>query len=320
MRFSFLSKHFPPPKFLKPEYAGISFSDTAIKAVYFEKGKSNPRVKSLNVALEAGAIVTGNMVSAEKIAKALSALEDAFGGMQVFFTVPDELVYIYTVKIPVVSGKDVTESIAFTIEENVPVSLADAVFDFEPYKVEDEGEGYLSTFIVAVSVKKEIDRYLDALKESGLKPLGCIHESQAAANALIGKKFSGTTCIVDARQNRLGLYFALNNIVVFSNVVSVVAEGYKKQFLNEYEKFLEYTIKHGIGGNKPADQVLVCGEFEYAKKAVETIVEASSFTKNAKLGNVWTNVLSIEKNAPSISFEDSLNLAEPIGAVLSEIN
>jgi hypothetical protein len=319
MQFGFLSKHFPPPKFLKPEYAGISFSDSNIKAIYFDKGKSKPNIKNLNVSLEAGAIVGGNILNPESVIKSLSNLEDGFGGMQVFFTVPDELVYIYSVKIPVASGKDVSESVAFTIEENVPVSLSDAVFDFLPFEVMEEGEAYLATFIVAVSVKREVEKYVQVLKESGFEPLGCIHESQAAANTLINKKSTGSTCIVNATKNRLGLYLAIHSAVVFSNIVPVSADGYKKQFLGEYEKFLEYSIKHDIGGNKPAEQVLVCGEFEYAKKAVETIVETSSFTKNAKLGNVWTNVLSIEKNAPSISFEDSLGLAEPIGAVLSEI-
>lgn len=319
MRSSFLSKHFPLPKFLKPPHIGVTFSDSVIKAVMFDGPLPNPDLKSIVIPIDKGTIVGGNIANIPEITKKLAIVRESFKSSFVLFTIPDELTYIFSVSIPITKGGNVTESVAFTIEENVPFSLADTVFDFTPFSTVKSESGYQASVVVAACVKREIEKFTEVFHKSGFELVGCVHESQAIANAVIPKDFTGASYIAHSRGDRIGIYLIRNNIVCFSTLRSVLEGDYKKQFLDEYVKFVEYSSKYGTEEDAQTKNIFVCGEFEYAKKTVEALIELGGSTKNAKLSNVWSNVLRIEKNEPSISYEDSLNLAGPIGAILSDI-
>lgn len=319
MKFGFLSKYFPPEKYLKPPHIGISFSDANIKAIFFDKTHKKPLLKNIILPLEKGAIVSGSVVNENEVVSKLSVIRENFDLPFVFFTIPDELAYVFSTSISIASGGDMTESVAFIMEENVPLSLADIVFDFEPTKVVQTDAGHDVSVVVAASAKKEIEKFVEVFYKSGFEPVGCVNESQAIANALISKRSGETLSIVHARENRVGIYLVKNNLVRFSTLRTILGEDYKKQFLDEYEKFLEYCIKYDTGDERSIKSILVCGDFEYAKKVVEVIVGSDNHVKDVKLSNVWTNVFEIDKNLPAIPYEESLSFAGPIGAVLADI-
>lgn len=319
MKFEFISKYFPPEKFLNPPHIGISFSGSNIKAVLFDKTSSNPNIKSVVVPIEKGAIVSGSIVNVEAVVKALSEIRKKFDSPFVFFTIPDELTYIFSTSVPVDAKLDATESIAFTIEENVPLALADTVFDFTPTKIVKLEPEYKVSFVVAACAKNEIEKFVKIIQDGGLEPVGCIPESQAIANTLSPKELEGKLYIIHARENRIGIYLVKDGVVHFSTLRSVPEDNYEQQFLDEYEKFLEYCSKYNADQDEPIKFIFVCGEFEYAKKTAEALSSKKESAKKVKLANVWVNVLKIEETSPGISYEDSLNLAGPIGAVLSDI-
>lgn len=319
MKFNFLSKYFPPEKFLNPPHIGISFSDSNIKAILFDKTSSNPSLKSIVVPVEKGSIVAGKIINTNDVTEKLSIVKNFFDSPFVFFTIPDELTYIFSTSAPVNAKLDATESVAFTIEENVPLSLADTVFDFIPTKIVKLEPEYKASFVVAVCAKNEIEKFIKIIQDSGLEPIGCIHESQAIANALTSKNFKEKLCIVHARENRIGIYLIKEGIAHFSTLRSVLGDNYEQQFLDEYENFLEYCSKYNTEQNEPIEFVFVCGEFGCAKKVTEVLSNKGNPAQKVKLSNVWVNVLKIEKETPNVSYEDSLNLAGPIGAVLSDI-
>jgi len=320
MRFRFLSKYFPPPQFLKPPCIGVSFSDFSIKAISFDKTSADPFLKSVVMPIEKGSIVAGSIVNMGDVIKKLSVARKNFNLPFVFFTIPDELTYVFSTSILVGNRGNATENVAFVMEENVPLSLNDTIFDFVPTKIVRSDLEYDASVVVAACVKKEVEKFIEALRKGGFEPMGCIHESQAIANALVPKKFLGTLCIVHARENRVGIYLVRDNLVIFSTLRSVLDGDYKKQFMDEYEKFLEYCLKYDTNQNQQVKSVLVCGEFEYAKKAVETIIDSSNCAKDVKLSNVWTNVFEIDKHLPDIPYEKSLSFAGSIGATLSDIS
>jgi hypothetical protein len=84
-------------------------------------------------------------------------------------------------------------------------------------------------------------------------------------------------------------------------------------------KFLEYSIRYGKSADQVISSIFVCGQFDYAKKSIEALTGIKENVGKVKLSNVWTNVLEIEKTTPSMSYEDSLNFAGPIGAVISDL-
>ncbi|MEK7635117.1 MAG: pilus assembly protein PilM [Patescibacteria group bacterium] len=319
MKFGFLSKHFPLEKFLKPSCIGISFSDENIKAVLLNNLSSKPSLKSAIMPIEKGSIINGRIINAAEVTKKLSIMRKDFNLPFVFFTVPDELAYVFSTTILVSEKSNANDNIASIIEENVPLTLDDAVFDFVPIKVVRSDVEYSASVVVAACVKQEVEKFIQVFRKAEFEPIGCIHESQAITNALTSKKSSGTLCIVHARGTRIGIYLVKDNLVIFSTLRSVLEEDYKKQFLDEYDKFLEYCMKYATDGGQTIKSVLVCGEFEYAKKVVEAINDSKNNGEDVKLSNVWTNVFEINKHLPDVPYEKSLSFAGPIGAALSEI-
>src|SRR3990167_4113835 len=316
MKLGFFSKYFPPPQFLKPPHIGISFSDTSIKAISFTKNTVGPRFKSTIISVEKGSIVLGSIVNMEEVVKRLSVIRKNFDSPFVFFTVPDEFSYVFLASVPT-SGGDITEAVAFVIEENVPLSLSEVAFDFVPIQIVQSEAEYSVSVVVTACVKKEIEKFIEAFYKAGFEPVGCVHKSQSITKTVIPKNFFGTFCVIHARENRIGIHLVKDKIVHFSTIRTVLEGDYKKEFLDEYEKFLEYCSKYNISEEMPKVSIFVCGDFEYGKSAIESLLDYKSSTKDAKLSNVWSNVLEIERDTPEISYEDSLALAGPIGAVLA---
>lgn len=320
MKNNFISKYFPQEKYLKPLHLGISFSEKNIKAIFFDKTEKNPRIKSVIVPIEKNAISSGKIANINEIVEKLSEVRKNFDFPFVFFAVPDELTFVFTVSVPVIAGKDITEAIAFIMEENVPLALNDIVFDFAPTSIYKKDSELYASAIVAATAKNEVEKFISALQQSGFEPVGCIHESQTVANAVVPQKFSGTLNIVHAKEDRVGIYLVKNNLVSFSTLRSTSGADYEKQFLDEYDKFLEYCSKYDSDQKCPIESILVCGEFNYAKKLAEAILNSPGRPKNVKLSNVWANVFEIDRHLPDLSYEESVNFAGPIGATLADIN
>lgn len=318
MKNGFLSKNFPIPKYLKPSYLGISFSDSNIKAIYFDKNLPISEIKSLIVPLDKGSIVEGKIINQKEVINKLSLIRKEFDIDFAFFTIPDELIYIFYTKIPIVPHMDVYEAVAFTIEENIPITLEDSVFDYVPYKIEKSEDGFDLSVVVSACPESEHKNYTDLFNKSGFKILGSVNESQAIANALIKKDSKDTYSIIHARKGRIGTYLVKEGLVHFSTITLVSEENYQEEFIKEYEKFIEYSAKYILKAEDPIKTIFVCGEFEYARKIVESSGKNAELVNNLKLSNVWTNVLEIEKEIPNIKYEDSLNLAGPLGTLLND--
>lgn len=318
MGLNFLTRHFPVPKFLKPPHIGISFSDNNIKAISVSGSHHRPNLKSIIVPLEDGVVVGGKVLNKAQLVKKLSVVKEYFSTPFVIFTIPDELVYIFETEVPFTKGTNGYEAVAFTIEENVPLSLADTVFDFTPVKFSEVEDESRINIVVAASVKKEIENFTESINESGLTVFGALPESQAITNALVEKGSTEAFCIVHARRDRLGIYLVRGGVVHFATIRNVLSDDYRGQFLDEYQKFLEYTERYGTDELARVKTVYVCGDFEFGKKVVAAMSESNGLLQNAKLANIWTNVLKIEEVTPSISYEDSLSFAGPVGSVLSD--
>lgn len=310
-----ISKYFPVPKYLQPQHIGVSFSDQSIKAIAFDRSASRPNPKGVIIPLLPGAIESGAIINVDEVVKALLVVKEVLDQPFVFFAVPDELAYVFTVSVPV-SSHDATESVAFTIEENVPLSLGDVAFDFLPLST----NGGQAKMVVAATAKSGIEKFIEAFNKAGMDTVGCIHESQAVANAIVSKDFLGTVYIVHAKQNRLGIYLVKDGVVCFSTLRKIAGGDYAEQTKDEYMKFLEYCAKYGVAENNAVPKVFICGDFEYAQKAMEVLKGLNDGEKEITLSNVWSNV-SVAQNhtMPNISYEDSLSLSGPIGAVLAHV-
>lgn len=317
MRLGRIAKYFPIPKYLKPAHIGVSFSDTGIRAVFFDVRAGLSSLKTCLIPLERGSISEGKIVNLPEVTSKLSVVRKNFDRPFVFFTVPDEIAYVFSAEVPVSSGGDMTESVAFIMEENVPLPLSDVIFDFSPLKIVSDAAEDRALTVVAAVERREVEKFLEAFEKAGFEPLGCIHESEAVAKAVVPQKFARYLAVIQAREERVGIHLVKGGVVHFSTLRNISGKDYKAEFLDEYQRFLEYCAKYDQGSGGEVRSAFVCGEFEYAKIAAAALID-SNICQNTKLSNVWTNVFDIDRSLPEIPYEKSLSFAGAVGAALSE--
>jgi len=321
MSQSSLFKHFPPPQFLNPERIGISFSDSSIKVVKFGSGATKFPVQTLLIPLDPGIVVGGLVVNAEELTKKIAQARNKFRSHYVSFTVPDESTYIFNASIPIMTSEDLHEGVAFTIEENVPLSLEDTVFDYVPIAIQPQASGVGSgaKVVVVASPKKEVESIISILRAAEFEPLGCLPESQAIAEAVIPKDFVGTAVVMHTRDYRIGIYLVKDKVVQFSTLRTITKDDYEKDLQDEYGKFLEYWSKYDTGSNHSIQAMFVCGEFEYARRAISAMSGSAQYPERALLANVWGNMFAVDEHMPELAYETSLSFAGAIGAAMSKI-
>lgn len=314
MKLRLLSKYFPAPRYLDPPHVGVSFSEESIKAVFFDPRVGLGSLKASLVPLEKGAIIDGKISNTQEIVDKLSIIRKGFDSSFVFFAIPDEITYVFSAEVPIATEGDISEGVAFVMEENVPLPLSDVVFDFHPIKVNPSNEAFT---IAVAAERREVEKFTEAFSKAGFEPVGCIHESEAVARSVIPKKHAQSSTIIHARGNKVGIYLVKKGVVYFSTTRSILS-NYKEDFLEEYQKFVEYCEKYDEGNGESNKSVFVCGEFDYAKRVIEMLAD-SKLCQSAKLANVWTNFFNIGTRLPDIPYEKSLSFSGAVGAAISDV-
>ena len=174
---------FPTPRFLTLSEAGVSVSERMIRFISFKPGSDHELIltKSGEIPLEEGIISSGEVRDKQKLSEALSKLSKEYGFRFVNATLPEERAYLFSTTVEKVPYKDLHDAVAFTIEENAPVSLSDSLFAFEFGNPTD------SELNVAVSVlpSSVAEGYIDAFEDADITPVSFDIESLALARALI---------------------------------------------------------------------------------------------------------------------------------------
>lgn len=315
---------FPPPEYLDVPYSAIVFSNNSIRSLVLDKKTKHPIFFS-EIFLEPGVIEMGKVKNEEVLVKLLSGLKDNFPSPFIKFSIPDEASYVFTVRLPALAGGSLQESVAFILEENVPLPLSDISFDFVPQKIEESieaGEKRYSARVAVVAASTSlISSYDTALMKAHLSPLCCINESQASAYSVVPKEVKTLSAIVHVHKESAGIYIAEGQLVEFSSTVLFTANSplveRARLIKLEVEKAVDYWKSKGASSKRESNilPVFICGEHE----VLEILEGELSQIENVKqsLGNVWANAFKIEDYIPTISFEDSLRFSSAIGLFLN---
>ncbi len=357
MLASALLRFFPPPRALALPAAGLDISDRTVKFV--ELGRVSAGLVPLRFGvrpLPAGIVEAGEVKNPARLGRELAALVREFGLSFVRFSLPEEKAFIFETRVPAnVPGVEVRSAIEFGLEENVPLSPAEAIFDYELGPAAEDGSRPAT---VAVYPKATVANYLAALRAAGLTALSCEIEAHAVVRAVIRTGDAGTYLVADIGRRRTGIAIASRGTVAFSATLEVGgddltraiekhhgvseadAERLKNErgFLkerNERELFasLMTTVSalrdemnrhiaywHGRKGpdGKPVprlEKILLCGGNANLAGLPEYL--ASSLSIPVERANVWANTFSFDDVIPDIDFPHSLSYATAVGLALA---
>lgn len=213
---------FPPPRFLEMPAVGLDISDDAISAMGLVRKRNEFAIEHFGRRLlPKGSITGGQIGDTDAVVAALCELKDSLKLDFVNASLSEESAYLFKVKIPRVSKKEIRGVLEFKLEENVPISANDAIFDYTIITQAGHDTGDHLDVSVTVLPKKIVNAYTELLDKANLVPLSFEIEAQAISRAVIKKGNRDTHLIVNLGENKTGLCIVSDEVVHFTSTVGV---------------------------------------------------------------------------------------------------
>lgn len=317
MKSRFL-KFFPVPKFLNPDFSGVSMSDTSIRFFQFEEKESTLVIKKyLERGLPQGAIVSGYIHNTEQVIATLKDIRKEIKTPYVRASLPEEKAYLFKIDVPLLNSDDIRSNIESRLEENVPLPADTLAFDFAVVDPKEPKKDHFNVVVSAIP-RDVIDLYVQVFEAADFIPYSLEIESQAIARSLLTKMQRGTYVIVHCAPQKVGLYIVSHSIIHFTSTITI--QEYERfdtgSIANEVKRVVAFWRTSQVSDDtlsKSIEQVFVTGEgfTEDFVSALEAVVKIT-----VSVGNVWINAFDINKNIPDISFFDSVKYAPAIGLAL----
>ena len=320
------SDFFPTPRFLELSKVGVAFSDQQIHVVEFKQSHHAGDLVLANynrVDLPHGVILGGYIYDIPAVVSALKELRQKHPFDYARATLPEEKAYLFTVEVEREPFDSLRDRVAFVIEENVPVSLAKSVFDFDIIgNIKDK-----TLIRVAVSVlpTKVVETYIDIFESAGIVPVSFDVVSQALARAVIPNGDERTHLVVNIGDNKTGLYVDEDEVVQFSSTpaygVTKDESGFKDltNLKGEVRKVFAFwntrLDSHGAPV-KRIEKIIIAGRQAKNEEFVSLLME--DMETEYSLANVWVNTMSLYGDLPEMSFEESLEYGVTVGVALPE--
>ena len=154
---------------------GLDIGSTAARAAEVSAGSPKPTlVRAAQVPIPMGAVENGEVRQPEVVAEALKELwaRGGFKSKQVVMGVGNQRVVVREVSLPWLPEKELRQSLAYQVQEFIPMSTDEAVLDFDPMgEYEQDGRRMLRMLLVAAQ-KVMVTATVDAAEGARLEPIG----------------------------------------------------------------------------------------------------------------------------------------------------
>lgn len=315
---------FPTPEFLLLSTTGIAITDADIKFVRLRREIFGDRFElahASSVDNPKGAVESGLINNPNELASILKKLSSHYKIRYARASLPEEKAYLFTTSINWVPFEGLKDAVAFIIEENAPVSLAESVFDFEIVS-QDENTGEIK-LSVSVLPKNVVNTYVALFESALITPVSFELESRAIARAVIERGDKRPHLIINLSLNKTGFYVVEKEVVQFS-ITPAYGLGEDNSYSSlddlkaEMRKVFDFwntrTDKSGKS-EKKIEKVILCGPGGNNRDFVEKLISENEAPY--ALADVWLNMSSPRGHVPEMPVEESLDYASAIGLVLS---
>ena len=270
------------PSYLLLSTTGLSINDGSIKLAKLRPtlfGSAVVLEVTEKVVLPEGVIETGYIQDPEKFKVLLKDLKERHKLSFVHATLPEDRVYLFTALIDKVRDEDVRDAVAFILEENVPLELSQAVFD---YDIIGEPEPGKLKVVVSVISKRVVDFYTQVMEEVGITPVSFDVESQAISRATIERGDKATQLIINLGSRKTGFYVIEDEVVQFSTTLPKIDASSLK---TEIRKILSFWSARS---NTEIKKVLLAGAGATDEEIIKGLKELKTeYPLSFSLANPW---------------------------------
>lgn len=349
---------FSAPKFLAMPAIGLDISMDAIRFIELDtKGEQLVVSRYASRQFPMGTIAEGRAGDKKKLQDVIGALAHEYKLGFANISLPEEQAYLANMQVPRSSMGNLRDAIELQLEEHVPISGAEAIFDFAVVGEAGSNRKDVVDVVVSVMPRATIEEYLEIFHGTGVTPKAFELESQAMARAIVPKGDNGTFLVVDIGKIMTDLFVVANGVVQFSASLDVGGHNFTQAIEKgrkiSYEDAEAMKAKHGlVGGGNEGDlrEILapVISEFRtrlmrhymywqthHGEKVggnIESIYLtggganlkgiseyiAMGVDVQVKTANPWVNVCSFEKYIPPLSLHQSHGYTAAIGLALRD--
>jgi len=154
---------------------GLDIGSTAVRAAELHTGGDIPTlVRAAQVPLPLGVVENGEIRDASAVGETLKELwrRGGFKSRQVTMGVGNQRVVVREVALPSVPEKELRDSLAFQVQEFIPISVDEAVLDFDTLgEFEHEGRTMIRLLLVAAH-QAMVNTVVEAAEAAKLTPVG----------------------------------------------------------------------------------------------------------------------------------------------------
>ncbi|MSU45460.1 MAG: hypothetical protein EXS47_02425 [Candidatus Zambryskibacteria bacterium] len=346
-------KLFPSPDFLTMPRVGIDISDEAVRFVEFIHTKQGLKLGRFGERLlPKGTVDSGYIQDSQILIEHIKDLKREFKFNFVRAAMPEEKAYLFKIEIPRVDESQIRSAIELRLEENVPLNLSQAIFDYEIIR-KDLVQGDTMEVSVSVLPEKVVSTYLDVFLKAGLTPLDFEIEGRAISRAFVKETDTGTYMIINFAERRTGIFIVSEGVVCFSSSLSIGGEALTstlakslsisfeeadkikhsrdkstKNSINVFEYSINtlaalkdevskvYTYWHDHGEkDKKIGAIILSGE----NSSLVGLDEYLTISLKAPVvqGNPWVNAFSFSTYIPPMDYSKALSYAVSIGLALA---
>ena len=153
---------------------GLDIGSTAVRAVELAGGDPPSVVKAAQVPLPAGAVENGEVKDAMAVTEALRELWErgGFKAKRVYMGVGNQRVVVREIALPYLPEKELRASLGFQVQEFIPMSVDEAVLDYDPIGEFDQDDRRMLRMLLVAAQRQMVDTVISAVTAAKLEPVG----------------------------------------------------------------------------------------------------------------------------------------------------
>ena len=348
----------PPPTYLTMPALCFDLSDRSMKYMEFYRKHSSILVKRSGLyKIPEGIIEKGEIKQKNKLVDFLKTVKDKLRSKYIIASLPEEKVFVSKIQIPMMKKEYIRESIELQLDQYIPLSAKEAVFDFDII-----GEDYKNNHIdinLTVFPRTFVEEYKNVFLGAGFAPLVFEMEAQAFTRAVVPESETESVMVIDFGRTRATFAIVSRGKIQFTTTVTVAGGEIDKAIMDNLRVNLEQAdqIKKEIGfiRSKNNEQlfnailpIVSAIKDEAAKQIIywnshqekneeesvkiskimlcggeSTLAGFSEYLSyelktKVELSNPWVNVLSFENSIPEMELRDALAYSTVIGLALRQ--
>lgn len=352
---AFIQRAFPVPRVLIPYRVSIEISDGRLHFFEFSQSRGVLYPKTYgNIPFPRVRMSTLNeQIRAESV-KVLTSFAEKYKYSSARIIIHEGEVYVFRISVPTIEHSQIRSAVEGLLEENVPISPSEAVFEYSIVKTDVErGET-----IVAVSVvsEKTLLSLVEIFTEAGIKPAAFETEARALSRSLFTENDKKVHAVLAVNDHHSTVFIVQDGAVSFSSSIEVgsydiesaVAKTFSLSPEGARDMIYDKAFSTGSEDTKLFDAMIPAlsvirdelgkvlaywkmqGKKEREFEDISDIVLTgpysliSGFSKyfsiSTKLptvhASVWTRTVNPQKYLPDLSYRDSLDYGAVIGALL----